>query len=125
MAILLATSRRDGPNENDARLIARIYVNLGSGRTRLDRLEGALAAANEAVKFRPDYPLAHMNRADVLFRLGRLNDAWPEYEWRWKRPDFPERWPDYRQPLWDGSPLNGRTLLLWHEQGLGDTVQFC
>src|SRR5205823_2933479 len=28
-------------------------------------------------------------------------------------------------PVWDGSPLNGKTLLLWHEQGLGDTVQFC
>jgi len=109
----------------DTHLIARTYVNLGSALARLDRHDEALAAANEAVKFRNDYPLAHMNRADALFRLGRLAEAWPEYEWRWKRTDFTEKWPDFRQPVWNGSPLNGKTLLLWHEQGLGDTVQFC
>jgi tetratricopeptide (TPR) repeat protein len=117
--LLLSGSNRD------THLLARTYVNLGSAMARLDRHEEALAAANEAVKFRYDYPLAHMNRADALFRLGRLAEAWPEYEWRWKRTDFTEKWPNYRQPVWDGSPLNGRTLLLWHEQGLGDTVQFC
>jgi tetratricopeptide (TPR) repeat protein len=112
-------------NQRDAALIAKTYVNFGSALARLDRQDEALAAADEAVKFRHEYPLAHMNRADALFRLGRLKQAWPEYEWRWKRSDFTEKWPQYRQPVWDGSPLAGRTLLLWHEQGLGDTVQFC
>jgi len=28
------------------------------------------------------------------------------------------------QPLWDGSPLEGRTLAILSEQGLGDTLQF-
>jgi hypothetical protein len=30
----------------------------------------------------------------------------------------------FTQPLWDGSPLNGRTILLHTEQGLGDSIQF-
>src|SRR5262249_4231651 len=29
-----------------------------------------------------------------------------------------------RQPRWDGSPLEGRTILIYSEQGLGDTIQF-
>ena len=33
------------------------------------------------------------------------------------RPSFP-------QPLWDGSSLSGKTILLWAEQGFGDTIQF-
>ena len=28
------------------------------------------------------------------------------------------------QPPWDGSSLSGKTILLWAEQGLGDTLQF-
>jgi hypothetical protein len=31
---------------------------------------------------------------------------------------------DFPQPAWDGSPFPGRTLLVWAEQGLGDTLQF-
>ena len=27
-------------------------------------------------------------------------------------------------PLWDGSPLDGKTLLIYMEQGLGDMIQF-
>ena len=30
----------------------------------------------------------------------------------------------FSQPLWDGSSLAGRTILLHAEQGLGDTIQF-
>jgi tetratricopeptide (TPR) repeat protein len=119
LRILLSSTNRD------THLIARTYVNLGFTLARLARNEEALAAATEAVKFRNDYALAHMNRADTLVRLGRLAEAWPEYEWRWKQTSFTDKWPDYPQPVWDGSPLNGKTLLLWHEQGLGDTVQFC
>jgi hypothetical protein len=30
----------------------------------------------------------------------------------------------FPRPLWDGSPLAGRTILLWCEKGLGDALQF-
>ena len=32
--------------------------------------------------------------------------------------------PPFSQPLWDGSPLAGRTILLHAEQGIGDSLQF-
>ena len=32
--------------------------------------------------------------------------------------------PEFAQPPWDGSELNGKTVLLHAEQGLGDSIQF-
>ena len=53
---------------------------------------------------------------------GDFEQGWPEYEWRWHVKEVaPRRLP---QPLWDGSPLNGQTILLQAEQGLGDAFQF-
>ena len=57
-----------------------------------------------------------------MLLIGDFSAGWPEYEWRWKLPDAPRFL--WRQPLWDGSPLDGRTILLHPEQGLGDTLQF-
>jgi hypothetical protein len=51
-----------------------------------------------------------------------LEEGWEEYEWRWKCKDV--TMPAFEQPLWDGSPLDGRTVVLHAEQGLGDTLQF-
>jgi hypothetical protein len=54
--------------------------------------------------------------------LGQFAEGWEENEWRLKNPLAPQRpWP---QPVWDGSPLAGRTIMLRCEQGLGDHLQF-
>jgi hypothetical protein len=55
--------------------------------------------------------------------MGRFEQGWPGYEWRWKVEEFGAL-PPLHQPQWDGSPLEGRTILIRTEQGLGDTLQF-
>src|SRR5262249_47898096 len=63
-----------------------------------------------------------LNRAHLHLLQGDFVHGWPEYEWRWRCKDAqPFR---YRQPLWDGSPLAGRTILLTWEQGFGDTLMY-
>src|SRR5262249_39721647 len=42
--------------------------------------------------------------------------------WRWRQIGVHPR--KFARPAWDGSPLEGRTILLYAEQGLGDTIQF-
>jgi Flp pilus assembly protein TadD len=107
-----------------ALLLARAYQNLGSVLLQLgDRVE-AEAAIDQAIRLNPQYPLAHMSKASLLFLRGDLQPAWNEYEWRWQSKGFPTQWPNWPQPAWDGSPLRGRMLQLWPEQGLGDTIQF-
>jgi hypothetical protein len=56
--------------------------------------------------------------------LGDYPNGWRGYETRWRIPEsFPPR--DFRQPVWDGSDISGKTVLLHAEQGFGDTIQFC
>ena len=54
--------------------------------------------------------------------MGDLSAGWPEYEWRTRCREFVPR--HLSAPVWDGQPLAGRTILLYAEQGLGDTLHF-
>ena len=71
---------------------------------------------------KPDYPHARFNRAMQLLREGRYEDGWVEYEWRWASGQL--TWPEIPRPKWDGGPLNGRSLLVHTEQGVGDVLMF-
>src|SRR5439155_18151332 len=98
------------------------YGNRGQALLAQGKLDEALSGFGQALQKQPDYVQARMGRALTLLSLGNFEEGWSEYEWRWKCKEFSP--PPYRQPLWDGSALDGRTILLHAEQGLGDTLQF-
>jgi tetratricopeptide (TPR) repeat protein len=103
---------------------ALAFNNLGWMFAQLGRLDEAEANFRRAISLTPDYPEAHMCLATTLLRLGRFAEGWQEYEWRWKSGAKQFCRPPRPQPLWAGEPLNGRTLLVESEQGLGDILQF-
>ncbi len=98
------------------------YSNLGSSLYLQGEFERAMQVYQKALDRSPEDPQIHWNYAILLLRLGRLEQGFVEYEWRWQKPDFPPC--PHSLPMWDGSNLSGRTILLWAEQGLGDTLQF-
>lgn len=102
---------------------AESYNNLGYILTQLGKLEEALACYDTAINLRPDFAQAHWNRAEALLLSGDFSRGFTEYEWRWQVYD-PQKLPNFQTPLWDGSHLAGKTILLYAEQGLGDTIQF-
>src|SRR5262249_26436154 len=69
-----------------------------------------------------DYPEAHFGRSLIWLLRGEFERGWPEYECRWKCKQGQTN--PHSGPLWDGSPLEGKTILLHAEQGLGDAIQF-
>jgi tetratricopeptide (TPR) repeat protein/ADP-heptose:LPS heptosyltransferase len=96
--------------------------NLGVALADLNEVAEAEFHLKEAVKIRPEHGETHRNLAIIQLMAGKFQEGWTEYEWRW-RCNFPE--PHAKTcPRWDGTPLGGRTLLLYPEQGLGDTLQF-
>jgi len=54
--------------------------------------------------------------------MGDFEQGWAEYEWRFKCKE--SSIPAFRQPVWEGTPLDGRAILLYADHGLGDTLQF-
>src|SRR5207248_10277255 len=76
----------------------------------------------QALHFQPEFAAAHRNLAIGVLQLGNFEQGWPDYEWRWECNDFSPP-PSFRQPAWNGSPLQGGTILLFTAQGLGDTFQ--
>ncbi len=129
LANALSSQGKDGDAEAclqralacDPRL-AEAHYNLANLRRRQLRLEEAAAGYRRAIQMRPSYARAHWNLSLSLLLAGEFREGWEEFEWRWRKRDTPA--PEFPAPAWDGSPLRGRTLLLWHEQGLGDTIQF-
>lgn len=109
-AIELNSDEVDGHHD-----LALVYADLG-------RTAEALAEFDATLRLRPDFPMCRKNRALVWLRLGDWAQGWHEYEWRWQCGELAER--RCSQPRWDGSDLTGKTILLWAEQGVGDTLQF-
>jgi tetratricopeptide (TPR) repeat protein len=95
---------------------------LGLTLAELGRHQEALACHDEALRLDPDRAETRRNRALVWLLLGDYERGWPEFEARWGSKELPRR--SFPRPEWDGSPLNGRTILLHAEQGFGDTLQF-
>ncbi len=96
------------------------HNNLGATLAQHEQFDEALACYGRALEPRPDYAQAHLNRALAWLLLGDYERGWPEYEWRLKARDAVP----LARPRWDGAPLQGKTILLHAEQGLGDTIQF-
>lgn len=97
-------------------------TNLAVARAELGALDEAETLLGQVLAAEPGLALARVGRAVVWLTRGDFGRGWAEYEWRHHAPEVslgPSPLPE-----WDGSPLDGRTVLLRAEQGLGDTLQF-
>ena len=103
---------------------ADAHGNLGNLNKARGRLTEALACYQVALWIKPDSVSIRWNRSLTLLLKGDWGEGWAEYEARLRKPNGMARSPS-DQPIWDSTPGGGRTILLWAEQGLGDTVQFC
>ena len=104
---------------------ANAYYNMGVTLQGQGKLEEAIEAYNRALDIKPDHAEAHMTLCFALLNANRLSEAFVEYEWRWKIKDRSKIQRHFSQPLWDGrKSLKGKKILLWCEQGVGDTIHW-
>ncbi len=99
------------------------YSNRGNVLKELRRIPEALFSFAKAIALKPDYAAAYWNLSLVWLVVGEFNQGWALYEWRWRSGELTPR--SMTAPLWLGQEdLRGKTILLYAEQGYGDTIQF-
>ncbi len=103
---------------------AESHSSLGNALYNLGRLDEAMGHLERAVSIKPDYTTGHFNKSLADLLTGNYAEGWRGYEWRWRMKQYGKGKRDFRRPLWDGSPLEGRTIFLHDEQGFGDAIQF-
>lgn len=102
----------------------RAYVNLGVALRDLWRFDEAMLQFKKALALDPNDAGARTNRAQTNLLRGEFEHGWREYEWRWRDSGaVPHGFA--QDMLWSGAqPIAGKTILVHHEQGFGDTLQF-
>ena len=104
---------------------AEAYYNLGNSLRDEGRCAGAIDNYKKAIGLKPDYAQAHWNLSLALLLNGNYSEGWKGYKWR--RNVNLKVLTDYHctgKPRWDGSSFKSKRLLVHHEQGLGDNIQF-
>jgi tetratricopeptide (TPR) repeat protein len=103
---------------------AKAYSNLAECLRDEGRLDESLRLNRQAVALDSCEDLHRFNHALALLMEGDYEAGWPAYEVRRKAGVLGPSERSLPPPEWRGEPLQGRTLLLHAEQGLGDTLQF-
>jgi tetratricopeptide (TPR) repeat protein len=106
---------------------ADAWYNRGTSLQAQGQIEAALYSYSQAIRF-GQLQKAHWNQSLLQLMQGNFAEGWKNYEARWKKSDFepPRPFDPQTQPLWLGqTDLQGKTILLHAEQGLGDALQFC
>ncbi|OYQ31419.1 hypothetical protein CHU95_19910 [Niveispirillum lacus] len=111
-AVRLVPTHPDGLNN-----LANTYMNMG-------RAADAEEIVRRALRHHPLSPSIHGTAAGLFLGAGKLEEGWAHFEWRWLRPNLPVPLRDFGKPEWQGEDISTKTILLHHEQGLGDSIQF-
>ena len=99
------------------------HNNMGKVLQESGATKEAIQAYKKSILFRSDFAKAHKNLSFALLSYGSYQEGLDEYEWRWKTDEFLTTYRHFSQPLWKKeTSLNGKTILVWCEQGVGDTI---
>lgn len=104
--------------------LTEAHNNLGNALKSRGDWDDAMDSYQKALSLEPDNAETHWNRAQVLLLTGHFREGWTEYEWRTKCSDFQTLIWNPGGPTWDGSNLDKKTILIYCEQGFGDSIQF-
>jgi Tfp pilus assembly protein PilF len=99
-------------------------ANSGYSMIQIGRPNDAVDVLRRALRVEPAYADAHWLLSHALLVTGQWPEGWDEYEWRWHRMKTVAYHRGTPESRWAGEDIDGKTILLYAEQGAGDAVQF-
>lgn len=105
--------------------------NIGNILEELGKFKFSLNVYNELINkaekrnITNNFPKTLLNRSLLLIKLGNYKDGFKDYEQRWLTSEFVNRKKNFGVETWKKDQnISGKTLLVYNEQGLGDTIYF-
>ena len=102
----------------------QLQTQLGLFYSIVGRMDEAIAVHEDLLRAHPDHVAGRYNLAGLQFRTGQLSEGFANYEARWQWKELSTHRRRFDAPRWDGQPLEGKKLLVWREQGIGDEVRY-
>jgi len=101
-----------------------MFCNAGSLAFTMGEWDKAEKYLRHSIALKEDHNDAHWNLGLCLLTQAKYEEGWQEYDWGLRAGERVSRpyWNEY--PEWLGEDLEGKTLLIWGEQGLGDEILF-
>ncbi|HYA41522.1 MAG TPA: tetratricopeptide repeat-containing glycosyltransferase family protein [Syntrophobacteraceae bacterium] len=128
---LLSLDNPDGALESYNRALelaprnASLFFNRANVLQQLSRMNEAVESYDQALSYRPDLAEARMEQSHCSLAIGDYESGFQQYESRWETTQLKPVKLRTSTPSWLGKEdLAGKTILLWAEQGFGDTIQF-
>lgn len=106
------------PNYPDA------WANKGVSHYELLHLEDSITCCNQAIEIDPGYIDGYWNKSFSELMLGRFEEGWVNYEYRWRRHGADQYLYPNLPALTSLAEVRNKKILVWAEQGFGDTLQF-
>ena len=104
---------------------SRALANLGLALLNLNRFAESEQTYSKALAGDPDNADVQMSLGICQLAQGNYREGWENYETRWQASAFTAHRRNFDAPRWTGEPLTGKRILVYAEQGFGDTLQFC
>ncbi len=105
--------------------IADVLLNRGYALLQLHRFDEAIETYERLLGVDPDHARGKWQWAHVQLLNGNFEAGWAAREARWDVADFSPDYPRFSQPKWLGKEsVEGKTVLVCADEGLGDTIQF-
>jgi tetratricopeptide (TPR) repeat protein len=101
------------------------FHNKALALTQLHRFDEALAVYDQIKVSNPSDAAADFNASLIQLLIGNFESGWPKREARSSVPGLAVARFGFSKPRWLGKePLDGKTILVPEDEGMGDTIQF-
>jgi len=101
-----------------------MLINKASSLTKALKLDEAFAVYAQAKAIDPDNADVAFLVSELQLLTGDFEAGWAGREARW-RTRTRNAYPNFSQPRWLGDgPIEGKTILIYADEGLGDSIQF-
>lgn len=101
-----------------------VWALLATALRRQGRIAETKQIQERLVEAAPHALELHFDLSETLLLLGEFERGWREYRYRYGLPHTTHLDRKVQRSRWEGQPLPGKTLLIYDEQGYGDTFQF-